>query len=154
MKGKVNNERLLVINIFFWCSSIIHSFTMYLFSILSIERGKKVSKINDLLSKAKSQGYFDSYREWDIPKQYPFPVYREQKGSLICVYRLDNYEEKFDNKNAKYEKIVDDYQAELGLGYGAFSYEKTMANNQSGKRKMHDPNMRGVLSKKRGIANS
>jgi len=50
-----------------------------------------VSKINDLLSKAKSQGYFDSYREWDIPKQYPFPVYREQKGSLICVYRLDNH---------------------------------------------------------------
>jgi len=34
----VNNERLLVINIFFWSSSIIHSFTVYLFSILSMKQ--------------------------------------------------------------------------------------------------------------------
>jgi len=46
---------------------------------------KKDSKINDLLEEARRQGAFDKYYEWDIPKKYRFPVFKEQIGSVIFV---------------------------------------------------------------------
>lgn len=67
-----------------------------------------MSKINDLIQSAREQGHFDSYKEWDIPKRYPFPVFKEQLGSTIFVYKLDSFKTKIE-KEEVYKKIVDDY---------------------------------------------
>jgi len=105
---------------------------------------KKESKINDLLQKAREHGHFDMYYEWDIPKRYEFPVFKEQVGSSIFVYRLPMITEKYENKNVKYEKLVDDYQYEVGSCFGVGGLEKTKAIHGSGKRKILDSNMRGI----------
>ena len=104
---------------------------------------KKESKINDLLQKAREHGHFDMYYEWDIPKRYEFPVFKEQVGSSIFVYRLPMITEKYENKNAKYEKLVDDYQYESGSCFGG-GIEKTKSVHGKGKRKIFDSNMKGI----------
>ena len=111
---------------------------------------KKESKINDLLQKAREQGHFDMYYEWDIPKKYEFPVFKEQVGSSIFVYRLPMITEKYENKNAKNEKLVDDYQYEVGSCFGG-GLEKTKAIHGSGKRKILDSNMKGISRGYRGL---
>ena len=110
-----------------------------------------MSKINDLLQKAREHGHFDMYYEWDIPKRYDFPVFKEQVGSSIFVYRLPMITEKFENKNSKYEKLVDDYQYEIGSNLGASSVEKTKAIHGRGKRKIFDSNMKGINRALRGF---
>ena len=109
-----------------------------------------MSKINDLLQKAREQGHFDMYYEWDIPKTYSFPVFKEQVGSSIFVYRLPEVIEKYENKNAKNEKLVDDYQYEVGSCFGG-GLEKTKAIHGKGKRKILDSNMKGISRGYRGL---
>ena len=111
---------------------------------------KKDSKINDLLQKAREHGHFDMYYEWDIPKRYDFPVFKEQVGSSIFVYRLPMITEKFENKNSKYEKLVDDYQYEVGACFGG-GLEKTKAIHGKGKKKILDSNMKGMSRAMRGF---
>jgi len=65
-----------------------------------------VSKINDLLQNLGEP--IDSYREWEVPRNYPFPVYRKIKGSLVLVYRIEEYKEQVDEEN-KYRDMVDSY---------------------------------------------
>ena len=67
---------------------------------------KKDSKINDLLKNLGEP--IGKYHEWEIPKKYPFPVYRKQLGSLIKVYKLDSYKTKIE-KEEVYKKVADDY---------------------------------------------
>ena len=67
---------------------------------------KKDSKINDLLQNLGEP--IDTYHEWELTKRYPFPVYRKQKGSLIEVYRIDEYKEEIE-KVEDYKKVADDY---------------------------------------------
>jgi len=112
---------------------------------------KKESKINDLLQKAREQGHFDMYYEWDIPKTYSFPVFKEQVGSSIFVYRLPEVIEKNDNKNATYEKLVDDYQSEVGTSLMASGLEKTKTFHGVGKRKIHNGNMKGITKMVKGF---
>ena len=69
---------------------------------------KKESKINDLLQKARDRGAIDTYQEWETPKRYPFPVFKEHVGSTILVYRLDDYTIKNEKKNVQLEKIVNE----------------------------------------------
>lgn len=65
-----------------------------------------MSKINDLLQNLGNP--IDSYREWEVPKNYPFPVYRKSKGSLIYVYKLNHHVEKIDDED-KHKQMVDSY---------------------------------------------
>jgi hypothetical protein len=69
---------------------------------------KKDSKINDLLEEARRQGAFDKYYEWDIPKKYRFPVFKEQIGSVIFVYKLKEHTIKNEKKDVQLEKIVNE----------------------------------------------
>ena len=107
-----------------------------------------MSKINDLLENLGEP--VDTYREWEKPKKYPFPIYKKQTGSLIEVYRLDTHKQKFDNKNVENEKMIDDYQNETGgkFFFGSLELEKLVGGR--GKRKMFDSKMKGIYSKKRG----
>ena len=65
-----------------------------------------MSRINDLLENLGEP--IDKYYEWDMPKNYPFPVFRKQVGSLILIYKLDSYKTKIE-KEEVYKKIADDY---------------------------------------------
>lgn len=107
-----------------------------------------MSKINDLLKNLGEP--IDTYREWEVPKNYPFPVYRKQKGSLIEVYRLEKITDTFDNKNIENEKLVDDYQYQSGSKFFLGSLELDKMTTGRGKRKLFDSKMKGIYSKKRG----
>lgn len=66
---------------------------------------KKDSKINDLLENLGDP--IDKYKNWEVPKKYPFPVYRKLEGDLIHVYRLQEHVEKIEKD--KYKDMVDSY---------------------------------------------
>ena len=107
-----------------------------------------MSKINDLLQNLGEP--IDTYREWEAPKNYPFPVYRKQKGSLVEVYRIEKITDTFDTTNIEHEKRMDEYQEETGSKYFLGSLELDKMISGRGKRKMFDSKMKGIYSKKRG----